>query len=96
MKRKTGYKFLRQKPVDRYILDFYCSELNIAIEVDGSSHIKKKGFDKYRDQFLNQIGITTIRFTNEEIINNIKVVKSKLTALLPPPCQGRGMSQQKL
>ena len=42
MKRKTGYKFLRQKPINRFILDFYCSELNLTIEIDGNSHDKKK------------------------------------------------------
>jgi very-short-patch-repair endonuclease len=90
MKRKTGFKFLRQKPINRFILDFYCSELNLAIEIDGSSHIKRKGYDETRDKFLYQIGIKTIRFTNDEILNQIDIVKIKLTNLISPPCQGRG------
>jgi very-short-patch-repair endonuclease len=90
-KRKTGYKFLRQKPIHRFILDFYCSELNLAIEIDGGSHNRKKGFDLSRDQFLKQIGIKTVRFTNEDIINNIEKIKSILTSIIPPPCQGRGL-----
>ena len=56
MKRKTGYKFLRQKPISRFISDFYCSELNLAIEIDGNSHDKKKYYDKARDVFLKQVG----------------------------------------
>ena len=90
MKRKTGYKFLRQKPINRFILDFYCSELNLAIEIDGSSHNKRKGYDETRDKFLYQIGIKTIRFTNDEILNQINIVKNKLANLISPPCQGRG------
>jgi very-short-patch-repair endonuclease len=82
-KDKTGYRFLRQKPIDRFIVDFYCSELSLAIEIDGGSHIKKKGTDEMRDKFLKQIGITTIRFTNEEVINNIESVKNKITDLIP-------------
>ena len=90
MKRKTGFKFLRQKPINRFILDFYCSELNLAIEIDGNSHDKRKGYDETRDKFLHQIGIKTIRFTNDEILNQIDIVKIKLTNLISPPCQGRG------
>ncbi|HTK03377.1 MAG TPA: endonuclease domain-containing protein [Alphaproteobacteria bacterium] len=76
--RKTGFKFTRQKPINRFILDFYCSELNLAIEIDGDSHNKKKGTDKMRDEFLYKIGIQTIRFTNEEIMNNLNRVQKEI------------------
>lgn len=78
MKRKTGYKFLRQKPINRFILDFYCSELNLAIEIDGSSHNKKKGYDEARNLFLSQIGIKTMRFTDDEVVNNIDEIRKKI------------------
>ena len=81
---KTGYRFLRQKPIDRFIIDFYCPKLLLAIEIDGESHIHKKETDKMRDEFLKQIGVTTIRFTNEEVINNIEIVKKKINDLIPP------------
>ena len=90
MKKKTGYKFLRQKPIHRYIVDFYCSELNLAIEIDGNSHLVKKGFDSYRDQLLKQIGIITLKFTNDEVVNNIEKVRSAIMDYISPPCQGRG------
>ena len=80
---KTGYRFLRQKPIDRFIVDFYCSKLSLVIEIDGDSHIKKKGTDELRDKFLKQIGIVTIRFTNEEVINDIENVKKKIDELIP-------------
>ena len=76
--RQMGYIFLRQKPIGRFILDFYCSELSLAIEIDGDSHIEKVGRDQLRDAYLNSIGIKTIRFTNEEVLNNIENVRSKL------------------
>jgi very-short-patch-repair endonuclease len=78
MKKKTGFKFLRQKPIYRFILDFYCSELNLAIEIDGSSHDMKKGIDWERDLFMQQIGIKTIRFSNEEVLNEINKVKKRI------------------
>jgi very-short-patch-repair endonuclease len=82
-KDKTGYRFLKQKPVDRFIVDFYCPKLLLVIEIDGGSHLKKKGRDEHRDRFLKQIGITTIRFTNEEVINDLELVKKKITELIP-------------
>lgn len=81
-KDKTGYRFLRQKPIDRFIVDFYCPKLSLAIEIDGGSHIKKKGVDEMRDKFLKQIGITTIRFTNEEVKNNIELVRKKIIDII--------------
>ncbi len=87
-KDKIGFRFLRQKPINRFILDFYCSKLNLAIEIDGSSHNKKKGYDESRDKFLRQIGIETIRFTNKEILNNIQDVKNKIQEKIRSlPCQ---------
>jgi very-short-patch-repair endonuclease len=77
-KNQTGFRFLRQKPINRFVLDFYCSELDLAIEIDGSSHNKKKNYDLERDKFLKLIGINTIRFTNNEILNDFENVKQKL------------------
>jgi very-short-patch-repair endonuclease len=74
-KKKMGFTFLRQKLIDRFILDFYCSELNLAIEIGGNSHDKKKSYDEARDLFLKQVGIKRVRFTNEEILNGINEVK---------------------
>ena len=80
--RKINEKFTRQKPLGRFILDFYCSKLNLAIEIDGASHNKKKDNDFERDKFLYQIGITTIRFTNKQILNNPEYIKSILHPFL--------------
>jgi len=76
--RPMNYKFTRQKPLDRFILDFYCSELLLVIEIDGGYHIKKQEQDSKRDKFLNCLNIKTIRFKNEEILNNLETVKSEI------------------
>ena len=47
-KQQSGYKFNRQKPIGNYIVDFYCSELNLVIEIDGESHYNKEVHDKKR------------------------------------------------
>ncbi len=75
---RLGYKFTRQKPVGRFILDFYCSKLLLAIEVDGDSHDQKENYDKGRDLYLAQRGIKTIRYQNKEVENRTEEVKKDL------------------
>ncbi len=74
----NGLKFRRQHPIYRYILDFYCYKKHLAIEVDGEVHREQRENDKYRDEFLNSIGIRTIRISNEEIMNNLNDVIEEL------------------
>ena len=76
--RPMNYKFTRQKPLNRFILDFYCSELLLVIEIDGGYHFKKQNYDKERDKFLNCLNIKTIRFKNEEVLTNLETVKSEI------------------
>ena len=66
----------------KFILDFYCSKLMLAIEVDGDSHDNKKYLDKQRDLYLEQRGIKTIRFKNEEVFNNLISIKEKLLKII--------------
>lgn len=79
--KQLGFLFLRQKPMGKFILDFYCSKLMLAIEVDGDSHDSKKYLDKQRDLYLEQRGIRTVRFTNKEILNDIEKVKNRLSSV---------------
>lgn len=78
--RKLGnLKFRRQHPVSIFILDFYCHEKRLAIEVDGGIHNSpdQKEWDDNRTFELNELGITVLRFTNEEVVDRTKeVVKS--------------------
>ena len=72
-RKLSGLKFRRQQHLEGYILDFYCHEVRLGIEVDGKYHEEKeqKEFDEQRTQYLNEFGIEVIRFTNEEVLNNI-------------------------
>jgi len=82
--RQLGqFKFRNQHPIYRYILDFYCFECKLAIEIDGDIHENKKDYDQDRDNFLKSLGIETMRFTNDEITGNIdKVIENILSKLL--------------
>jgi len=75
---KTGYRFLRQKPIGQLILDFYCSKLAMNIEIDGGSHIKKQYYDSQRDKYLSLRGILTIRYSNDLVENNLENVINDL------------------
>jgi leucyl-tRNA synthetase len=83
--RKLEYKFRRQHPIDNYIADFICLEQNLIIEVDGGYHTQTKEYDDARTAVLNELGYRVIRFTNEEVINDIKNVLSKLKSEFSAP-----------
>lgn len=83
-KKLGGYKFRRQYSVDRYVIDFYCSELKLAIEVDGPYHNTDdmKIYDNDRDTFIQSLGIRILRFSNAAIENNIENVLKKIKQCL--------------
>ena len=62
-KQILGYDFDRQKPIHKYIVDFYCKDLNLAIEIDGRSHDFKIGYDQVRQQELENLGVSFLRFS---------------------------------
>ena len=72
-KQITGLRFRRQHPIDIFIADFYCVRIKLLIEVDGSIHeiTEYQEHDQSRSEILNDFGITVIRFTNEQIIEEI-------------------------
>ena len=74
----AGYKFLRQKPLGGYIADFYCSELQLVIEVDGDSHAESEEYDLERTKILNALGLQVIRYANRDIMRNIQGVYEDL------------------
>ncbi len=77
-RKQTGYKFLRQHHIGHYIPDFYCRELKLIIEIDDDSHSMQKEYDSKRTAYFKNKGITEIRFTNRDIMNNIEGVKEVL------------------
>jgi very-short-patch-repair endonuclease len=82
-------KFRRQHPVDMFIVDFYCHEIKLVIEIDGEIHDfeERKDYDISRQEYLENLGLTVIRFTNQDVIyNNTAVLSSilvKVTELTP-------------
>lgn len=74
----SAYKFLRQKPIDRYIVDFYCSALRLVIEVDGDSHAEYLHDDIERTRILGGYGLTVLRYANRDILGNIEGVYTDL------------------
>lgn len=75
-----GYKFNRQKPLDRYIVDFYCKKLNLVIEVDGSSHDSdyRKMKDQERQIVLEKMGLQFLRFDDLDVKRNMAAVLNEL------------------
>ncbi len=71
----TGYTFLRQRPIDNYITDFMCRKLKLVIEVDGYSHNFKYEEDIIRDERLAELGYKTLRFHDEEVMQNLENVE---------------------
>lgn len=65
-------KFRRQRPIDGFIVDFFCEQANLVIELDGSQHFTEQGtvYDTERSVILGNYGLKVIRFTNSEIDNN--------------------------
>ena len=81
--KKTGYKFTQQKPLDGYIADFYCAELLLAIEIDGSSHDKRNEQDSARTEDLNKFAIKVLRYTNQQVDDDLESVKQDIENQLP-------------
>jgi very-short-patch-repair endonuclease len=75
-----GYGFRRQRPIINYIADFMCKELMLVIEVDGFSHWndEAKKRDEEKDKVLQLAGFTILRFTDEEVLNNLTQVEEKI------------------
>ena len=83
-RRCVNAKFRRQHPVPPYNCDFFCFELSLDIECDGSDHFTEDGIrkDKLRTKFLNALGITVVRFTNHQIENDTQAVLSEIRSTI--------------
>ena len=69
--KALGVQFHRQVPLKEYIVDFYCHELMLAIEIDGDSHLYKYNYDKKRQGELENLGITFLRFSDFDVKQNM-------------------------
>lgn len=84
--RTFPLKFWRQKPIDNFIVDFYCPKLKLVIEVDGDNHFTESGiaYDQERTNILEGYGLRVLRFTNDDILVNCEEICEKIRNLIPP------------
>ena len=73
-----GYQFLRQKPIGNYIVDFFCPKLNLVIEIDGESHLGQEKDDRKKQNYLEGVGLTVLRFDNDQIKYDMNGVLIKI------------------
>jgi very-short-patch-repair endonuclease len=87
-----GLKFRCQHPIGRFIVDFYCPSLKLVIEVDGGIHTQQKDYDQARTDLLENFSYRVLRFTNDEVINDLpKVLNQIIQAVqlqFPPELRG--------
>ena len=76
----NGFKFFRQCSIGKYIADFYCSELRLVIELDGSQHYEENSleYDNIREEFMKSLDIKTIRFNNLDVFKNLDEVMERV------------------
>ena len=67
----NGYHFLRQKPIDEYIVDFYCKKVKLVIELDGVTHNDKQSYDKRRENRIKELGFNILRLDGYYVLYNI-------------------------
>ena len=92
-KNMLGFDFDRQRPIGNYIVDFYCKELSLAIEIDGDSHIYRYDEDEIRRSELEKLGVKFLRFDDLEvkrhISNVIRVIENWIGENKPTPSPSR-------
>ncbi len=87
------YKFTRQKPIDNFVVDFYCPQLRLVIEIDGESHLESKEYDQARTEVLSHYGLHVVRYANDHVLNNIEsVYEDLLMQTSPSPSLSGGES----
>ncbi len=91
--RRLGWKFRRQHPLGRYILDFFCVELRLAIELDGEVHAEegRRAYDAQRTAELARMGVAVVRFDNSDVIGRIASVLQSIATV----CEERTMSEER-
>ncbi|MBD2246477.1 endonuclease domain-containing protein [Nostoc sp. FACHB-888] len=81
-KQLLGFKFRRQQTIDRFIVDFYCNEARLVVEVDGEIHNYTQQEDAIRQEFLESLGLKVVRFRNEDILERMERVLQDIGAWL--------------
>lgn len=76
-----GLKFRRQQGIGPYVLDFYCPELRLCVELDGDSHDHRFEYDEQRTRFLREQGIRVVRFRNEQVWTSIDGIVAEIVRI---------------
>jgi len=93
----SGFRFRRQHVIDRFVVDFYCARARLVVEVDGPIHDSRAEDDATRQNHLESLNLRVLRFSNDEILGNLKDVLARLEAALtspPAPSPQRGEGDQ--
>src|SRR5437867_4479771 len=90
----NGLKFRRQQTIGRFIVDFFCAEYRLVIELDGAHHADQIQADQRRTEFLNKAGYRVLRFWDHEVLTSIEAVLQQITYVVnhpsPPPSPSIG------
>ena len=83
-RRLLAFKFRRQHQIGKYVVDFYCAEARLVIECDGGIHSRAQAWhhDQNREAYMSALGLRTLRFTNEEVLNDTERVLNEISDYL--------------
>jgi very-short-patch-repair endonuclease len=83
-KQVSNLQFYRQRPIGNYIVDFYCPDAKLIIEVDGGQHFQDEGleYDEKRDAYLQSLDLTVLRFSNLNVMRNIDGVMDTIAEIV--------------
>ena len=99
-KQLGEHKFRRQHPIDRFVVDFYCAEAQLVIEVDGDIHQYTAEEDALRTAFLESLGLRVLRFHNDAVFADLDGVLAQITAAAetspPSPLSARGEGESEV
>jgi very-short-patch-repair endonuclease len=81
--KKFKYRVLRQRPIDNFIVDFYCPKMELVIEIDGSAHFTEEGkeLDKERTGILKAYGVRVIRFSNQDVLEHFSEICETINSM---------------
>jgi very-short-patch-repair endonuclease len=82
-RRLAGWKFKRQVPIDRFVVDFVCPEAKLIVELDGGQHDKNQEKDAERTRALEEMGYFVLRFWNNDVMRNTDGVVEEILRTIP-------------
>lgn len=96
-KQINGWQFYRQKPIGQYIVDFYCPQARLVVELDGSQHLEPEhqAADQKRDAYLAGLGLRVLRFDNRQVLLEMDAVLGVIAEIPPSPPFSKGGEKQR-